>query len=78
MTAWAQEENAMTFIQPDSARMDAVLTVADADSAYIQGDYLTAISIYESIIENQGVNPTLYMNLGNAWLKRDEVARAIL
>ncbi|MGX8689239.1 MAG: SH3 domain-containing protein [Bacteroidaceae bacterium] len=78
MTAWAQEENAMTFIQPDSARRDAVLTVADADSAYIQGDYLTAISIYENIIETQGVNPTLYMNLGNAWHKRDEVARAIL
>ena len=50
----------------------------DADSAYIQGDYLTAISIYESVIENQGVNATLYMNLGNCWLKRDEIAKAIL
>ena len=54
------------------------MTLAEADSAYIQGDYLTAINAYEWIIENQGVNATLYMNLGNCWLKRDEIAKAIL
>ena len=74
-----QEDNTlMQIAQQDSTGLVAVPTVADADSAYIQGDYLTAISIYESIIEKQGVNATLYMNFGNAWLKRDEVAKAIL
>ena len=68
----------MTSLVTDSTKVDAIPTLADADSAYIQGDYLTAIGIYESIIENQGVNATLYMNLGNCWLKRDEVAKAIL
>ncbi|MBQ0095596.1 MAG: tetratricopeptide repeat protein [Bacteroidetes bacterium] len=63
------------FVQQDSVQ---VYSVAQADSAYIQGDWLTAIGMYEDIIENQGVNPTLYMNLGNAWLKMDEVAKAIL
>lgn len=79
LMSMAQQDNALTQIaQQDSASINAVPTVSDADSAYIQGDYLTAISIYESVIENQGVNATLYMNLGNAWLKMDEVAKAIL
>ena len=74
----AQENTGMTSLVTDSTKIDAVPTLAEADSAYIQGDYLTAISNYEWIIENQGVNATLYMNLGNCWLKRDEVAKAIL
>lgn len=76
--AVAQQDGGMTSLVTDSTKVDAIPTLADADSAYIQGDYLTAIGIYESIIENQGVNATLYMNLGNCWLKRDEVAKAIL
>ena len=77
LLAAAQEEG-MTRVVADSAQVAYVPTLYDADSAYIQGDYLTAISIYESVIENQGVNATLYMNLGNCWLKRDEIAKAIL
>ena len=76
--AIAQENSGMTSLVADSTKIDAVPTLAEADSAYIQGDYLTAISIYEWIIDNQGVNATLYMNLGNCWLKRDEIAKAIL
>jgi FOG: TPR repeat len=74
----AQEDDGMMSLVADSTKANALPTLAEADSAYIQGDYLTAIGIYESIIENQGVNATLYMNLGNCWLKRDEVAKAIL
>ena len=79
VVTYAQEdESGMTRIVTDSTAVDRVYTLADADSAYIQGDYLTAIDIYQSVIENQGVNATLYMNLGNCWLKRDEIAKAIL
>ena len=78
LIAFAQEEDGMTRLMTDSAQVAYIPTLSDADSAYIQGDYLTAIEIYESIIENQGVNATLYMNLGNCWLKRDEIAKAIL
>ena len=78
MSLYAQEESEMMSLMADSASLTKVYTLSDADSAYIQGDYLTAIGIYESIIENQGVNATLYMNLGNCWLKRDEIAKAIL
>ena len=54
--AMAQENTGMTSLVTDSTKIDAVPTLSDADSAYIQGDYLTAISIYEWVIENQGVN----------------------
>ena len=73
-----QESEGMMSLVADSTKIDAIPTLAEADSAYIQGDYLTAISMYEWIVQNQGVNATLYMNLGNCWLKRDEVAKAIL
>ena len=76
--AHAQDNNGMTNLVADSTKADAIPTLVQADSTYIQGDYLTAISIYEWVVENQGVNATLYMNLGNCWLKRDEVAKAIL
>jgi len=78
LLTYAQEDEGMTSLVTDSTKIDAIPTLAEADSAYIQGDYLTAISMYEWIIDNQGVNATLYMNLGNCWLKRDEIARAIL
>lgn len=57
---------------------DVSLSSAEADSLYIQGDYLTAISIYEGILENAGVSASVYMNLGNAYFKIDEIAKAIL
>ena len=76
--AVAQEDNGMTRLVTDSAQIAALPTLSRADSAYIQGDYMTAIDMYEWIVENQGVNATLYMNMGNCWLKRDEIAKAIL
>ena len=77
--AVAQDNNdGITRLIADSTQTASIPTVSEADSAYIQGDYLTAISMYEWIIDNQGVNATLYMNLGNCWLKRDEIAKAIL
>ena len=76
--AYAQEDGAMTRFVSDSTKAVSVPTLSEADSAYIQGDYITAIGMYEWIIDNQGTNATLYMNLGNCWLKRDEIAKAIL
>jgi tetratricopeptide (TPR) repeat protein len=76
--AIAQDDNGMTRLVADSTNTAAIPSLAQADSAYIQGDYISAISMYEWIADNQGVNATLYMNLGNCWLKRDEVAKAIL
>lgn len=55
-----------------------ILSAAAADSLYIQGDYLSAIAIYEQILNNVGVSASIYMNLGNSYFKLDEIAKAIL
>lgn len=62
----------------DSISKERELTVADADSAYIKADYLTAIRMYEEILKDKGFSAGLYMNLGNAYYKIDEIAKAIL
>lgn len=62
----------------DSISKERELTVADADSAFIKADYLTAIRMYEEILKDKGFSAGLYMNLGNAYYKIDEIAKAIL
>lgn len=49
-----------------------------AESAYAKADYNRAISIYESILKNDGQSADLYFNLGNAYYKSDRIANAIL
>lgn len=48
-----------------------------ADSAYVAGDYHTAIRQYESLLQ-AGVSAEVYYNLGNSYFKVDDIARAIL
>ncbi|MFR9500306.1 MAG: tetratricopeptide repeat protein [Rikenellaceae bacterium] len=49
-----------------------------ANTAYINADYNRAIELY-SAIEEQGLSSDkLYFNLGNAYYKTDDIARAIL
>ena len=48
------------------------------DSAYVNNDYETAIDIYEAVIANEGEAAELYYNLGNAYYKNNEIAKAIL
>ncbi len=49
-----------------------------ANTAYINSDYNAAIELYSSI-EQQGLSSDkLYFNLGNAYYKTDDIARAIL
>lgn len=48
------------------------------DSAYAKADYATAIAIYESVIADGNEAASLYYNLGNAYFKSDELAKAII
>ena len=77
----AQEEGTDDFtrlVQNQDSLSVATVSAADADSAYIQGDYLTAIDLYQEVLRNEGVSATLCMNLGNSYFKLDEIAQAIL
>jgi tetratricopeptide (TPR) repeat protein len=62
----------------DSIKSEVVdHTKAGADSAYIRGDFQQAIQIYEELLSG-GEAAELYYNLGNAYYKADDIARAIL
>ncbi len=56
---------------------DATITKAMADSAYIRNEYATAIQMYEALLQ-QGTAAEVYYNLGNAYFKADNIAKAIV
>ena len=53
------------------------VTKADADSAYVRGEYQQAIKDYEALLK-QGVSADLYYNLGNAYYRTENITRAVL
>ena len=52
-------------------------TKADADSAYVNGNYQEAIKGYEALLRN-GASAELYYNLGNAYYRTENITRAVL
>ena len=52
-------------------------TKADADSAYVNGNYQQAIAQYEALLKN-GASAELYYNLGNAYYRTENITRAVL
>ena len=52
-------------------------TKAEADSAYVRGQYQQAIAQYEELLK-QGTSADLYYNLGNAYYRSDNITRAII
>jgi len=53
------------------------VTKADADSAYVAGDYQRAVTLYDSLLQ-QGVSSELYYNIGNAYYRQDDITHAVL
>ena len=64
-------------MRQDTGNVEYVFAKAQGDSAYMRNDYVSAIQIYEKLLE-QGTSATLYYNLGNSYYKSDDIARAIL
>ena len=52
-------------------------TKAEADSAYVNENYQTAVQMYEALLQ-EGASPELYYNLGNAYYRLDDITHAIL
>lgn len=53
-------------------------TKEEADDAYADGDYERSAAVYEQLLEEEGVSPVLYFNLGNAYYRLGDIAHAIL
>ena len=53
------------------------VTKAEADSAYVRGEYQQAITHYEALLK-QGASAGLYYNLGNAYYRTENITRAVL
>lgn len=54
------------------------LAKVEADSAYLRGDYMSAIAIYEAILAEKGESAEIYYNLGNSYYKNNNIAKSIL
>lgn len=68
----------LLMIMPMLAMAQQDVTKVIGDSAYAKGDYAAAISAYETLLAEEGEAAELYYNLGNAYYKNDEIAKAIL
>lgn len=53
-------------------------TKEEADYAYQNNDFKTAIEQYEAILATQGESAAIYYNLGNSYFKEKEIAKAVL
>ena len=88
MTAIEKIEDAMKKRRPSAKSAVLLLllflplsghavTKAEADSAYVRGQYQQAIKDYESLLK-QGASADLYYNLGNAYYRSENITRAVL
>ena len=53
-------------------------TKAEADKAYQENDFASAIAQYEAILEAGQESAAIYYNLGNSYYKSENMAKAIL
>ena len=79
---WAQEssETSAEAVPEENASsaVDARAALLQFRTAYDAGDYASAIALGEQVAATAGVTPHLYYNLGNAYYKDKQYARAIL
>ena len=64
----------LMFLLPLAAQ---ATTKAEADSAYLRGQYQQAISQYEALLKH-GTSADLYYNLGNAYYRTENIPEAVL
>ncbi len=66
---------AVSLLTATTVRADIV---ADADSAYINDDFSSAVTLYTAAIDSLGPSAERYYNLGNAWFRLDKPGKAIV
>ena len=77
MRKWMMMIGLSFIIYPLSFSHASAQTKAEADSAYVRGEYQKAIKDYEAILKN-GASADLYYNLGNAYYRTENITMAVL
>ena len=65
------------IIYPLSISYASAQTKAEADSAYVRGEYQQAIKDYEALLKH-GASADLFYNLGNAYYRTENITKAVL
>lgn len=73
-----QDETSKEMVSEFSSQEEYSCTKAEADSLYAAKLYKDAAIGYEWILENNGIAPEIYYNLGNSYYRLNDNARAIL
>lgn len=68
----------LTIFLAATAAIGRADVVADADSAYMNDDFLTAASLYQTAIDSLGASADRYYNLGNAYYRAGLPGMAIV
>ncbi len=80
IACFGQDSLSVDSVQPlkslSSSQISDTTKIA-GDSAYVKKDYALAIQIYEALLK-EGEAAEIYYNLGNAYYKTGEIAKAIL
>lgn len=64
--------------QPVRSSIDTASAIQTAAVAYEEGRFAEAATAYQTLLDSGVRNSQLYYNLGNAYLKQEEVGQAIL
>lgn len=73
-----QDATSKEMVSEFSSQEEYSCTKAEADSLYAAKLYKDAALGYEWILENKGIAPEIYYNLGNSYYRLNDNARAIL
>ena len=60
------------------SKIDPLKTYHEANMAYQKLDFGQSIRLYEELIQNKNISASIYYNLGNAYFKNGNFAKAIL
>lgn len=60
------------------AAQEDTISFEQADSAYVSGDFSSALSAYEKILNSQGSSAALYYNIGNCYYRLGKYAKAVI
>ncbi|MDR2970534.1 MAG: tetratricopeptide repeat protein [Bacteroidales bacterium] len=65
-------------LQANSMQDSVLIYMQQANSAYQDNEFESAIGLYTKVVDMQYESAVLYYNLGNAWYKKGDNARALL